>query len=264
MKRSKGGELRLPVHRQDEIGELARAFAGLVNELQRSNGDLEEFAYIASHDLKEPLRAISNHVQFLSEDHADAVGEDGRKRIERIRALCARADKLVSDLLHFSRLGRDDLARSEVDMELVVADVRNSLADTLAAQNAVVDIAAPLPPAIGDAARLTSVVHNLVINGIKYNDQTEKRIEVGFARRTADSDTGAYFVRDNGIGIADEFKASVFKIFKRLHGEKAYGPGTGAGLSFAKRIVERHGGRMWFDSTPGAGTTFYFNLAETG
>ncbi|MEQ8502255.1 MAG: PAS domain S-box protein [Sneathiellaceae bacterium] len=233
--------------------------------LRQSNQDLEDFAYIASHDLKEPLRAISNHVQFLKEDCGDAIDEGSQKRIERIRLLCQKADRLVADLLHFSRLGRAELAVETVDMEQLVAETGDNLADTLDERQAEIRLATPLPPVNGDRTRLGSLLHNLIVNGIKYNDSPAPSIEVGFEPEdrvpggTA-SGRGAYFVRDNGIGIAEEFKDAIFKIFKRLNSEKSYGAGTGAGLSFARKIVERHGGRLWFQSTPGQGTTFYFDL----
>ncbi|MFC3228481.1 PAS domain S-box protein [Marinibaculum pumilum] len=234
--------------------------------LRKSNQDLEEFAYIASHDLKEPLRAISNHVQFLAEDCGEAIDEDSRARIDRIRLLCRKAEQLISDLLHFSRLGRAELAVEKIDMEALVAEVRDGLSDLLAERDTEVRLILPLPPARADRTRIVSLLHNLMVNGIKYNDSERPLIEIGFAPGAVGlpggGKAGSYFVRDNGIGIAEEFRDAVFKIFKRLHNEKAYGPGTGAGLSFARKIVERHGGTLRFESVPGEGTTFYFDLPE--
>lgn len=246
--------------RQEMERQLRRQSAAL----ERSNRDLEDFAYIASHDLKEPLRAIHNHVQFLEEDHGEVLGEAGARRLDRMKLLCLRSDKLISDLLQFSRLSRAELEYDLVDLEEVVREVCDNLAEALEQSSACVEIVTPMPKLRGDRPRLVSLLHNLIVNGIKYNDSREKRIEVGFQRGVSDGEAvrDAYFVRDNGIGIEPKFKDSVFKIFKRLNSEKAYGVGTGAGLSFAKKIVERHGGVLWLESEPGCGTTFYFSLYE--
>ncbi|WP_051244804.1 ATP-binding protein [Thalassobaculum salexigens] len=247
-----------------EISERKRLEAEIsahAEALERSNTELEEFAYIASHDLKEPLRAISNHTQFLAEDHGHKLDEDGHRRIARLKELCARADRLISQLLHFSRLGRDALKFEQVDLRALAEEIRADLAETLAANNAEVRIAPDLPTVRGDRSRLTSLIYNLVVNGLKYNDHEAPLVEIGVRQDGAEpAGRVALFVRDNGIGIAPEFHDTVFKIFKRLNSEKAYGPGTGVGLSFARRIVERHGGHLSFESAPGVGTTFFFDL----
>lgn len=245
-----------------ERKEMAQRLEQQAERLQRSNQDLEDFAYIASHDLKEPLRAISNHVQFLSEDCGDQIDEDSRNRIVRIQTLCKKAEKLISELLHFSRLGRANIENDSVDIEGIVQEIRENLSDSLEERNAAIDMTSPLPPVQGDKSRLMSLFHNLIVNGIKYNDSPSKCIRIGFdpERRCEGGGRGAYFVQDNGIGVPEEFKDAIFKIFKRLHNEKAYGPGTGAGLSFARKIVERHGGRLWLEAAPGGGTTFFFDL----
>lgn len=250
-----------------EISERKRLEAEIrahAAALERSNTDLEEFAYIASHDLKEPLRAISNHAQFLQEDHGDKLDEDGLQRIARLKALCARADRLVTELLQFSRLGRDALKLEPVDLRVLAEEIRADLVDTLASCNGTVRVAPDLPTVHGDPTRLTSLIYNLVVNGLRYNDQDAPLIEIGVRPQAIEGgDRVTLFVRDNGIGIPPEFHDSVFKIFKRLHSEKAYGPGSGVGLSFARKIVERHGGRLTFQSTPETGTTFFFDLQGT-
>ncbi|WPZ33116.1 ATP-binding protein [Thalassobaculum sp. OXR-137] len=248
------------------IGERKRLEAAVrahADALERSNAELEEFAYIASHDLKEPLRAISNHTQFLAEDQGDKLDEDGHRRIARLKELCVRADRLITDLLHFSRLGRDELRIDAVDIGGVVEAVRAGLVDYLKERNGEIRTVGELPIVRGDRSRLTSLIYNLVVNGLKYNDQGARYVEIG-VREGRNRDRVIVFVRDNGIGIAPEFRDSVFKIFKRLHSEKAYGAGSGVGLSFARKIVERHGGRLTFDSTPGSGTIFFFDLQRTG
>ncbi|MCE2510022.1 MAG: PAS domain S-box protein [Alphaproteobacteria bacterium] len=243
--------------------EMEKKIDGYVGELERSNRDLDDFAYIASHDLKEPLRGISNHVRFLQEDYEDLLGEGGKKRADRIRQLCQKADKLTTDLLEWSRLGRTAYQFEEIDTKEIVQTIIESLSEFLQEKKATVQIVEPLPTVKGDRARLSSVFQNLIVNGVKYNDSADKRIEIGFLTGQPAPDGGqadVFYVRDNGIGIAAEFHDTVFTIFKRLNSEKTFGAGTGAGLSFVKKIVERHGGRIWIVSKPGEGTTFYFSL----
>lgn len=242
---------------------LERKLIDSSEALQRSNSDLEEFAYIASHDLKEPIRAISNHAQFLTEDHSDALGEDGIKRLDRIRDLCNKSERLITDLLHFSRIGRSNDMTQSIDPVEIIDIIKESLADYLTERNATVDVVTALPLLKGDPSRVKSVFQNLIVNGVKYNDRDEKRIEIGYEEPT-DVEPGKFYVKDNGIGIPDEFRNRVFSIFKRLHNDRAYGPGSGAGLSFVRKIVERHGGRITIDSQEGEGTKFSFNLTEAG
>ena len=233
--------------------------------LLKSNAELDDFAYIASHDLKEPLRAIHNHSRFLLEDYASKLEEDGQKRLHRLLEVTLRMEKLIDDLLSFSRLSRSEMAMNNVDMNLVVQDVIKNIESYLEEKNAKVIVPSPLPFAICDRVRVVSILQNLVINGIKYNDNDEKIIEIGFKESQPRNETverNVFYVKDNGIGIAKEFKDDVFRIFKRLNSPKAYGEGTGAGLTFTKKNIERHGGVIWFESIPGEGTVFYFTLVE--
>lgn len=231
-------------------------------ELERSNQELDQFAYIASHDLKEPLRAIYNHASFLLEDYQGKLDDQGEQRLNRLIKLSKRMEKLIADLLYFSRLGRGDQTMNVLDLNDIVADVEAHLKDTLMSRNARIDVPAALPSIHGHPAHITALFQNLISNGTKYNDADHKVIEIG----TAPPDEGqaspleTLYVRDNGIGIDDVFKEEVFRLFKRLNAEKAYGEGTGAGLTFVKKIVENHGGRIWLESTPDTGTTFFFTL----
>lgn len=229
--------------------------------LRRSNDDLEEFAYIASHDLKEPLRAISNHAQFLGEDHGDDLGPDGLKRLDRIKALCADSERLISDLFQYSRIGRADEKRQTIDVTQTVNDIRESMADYLEERRAVVEIETEMPDVIGDPSRIKSVFQNLIVNGVKYNDREEKRIAVGYIH-TVGKASGKFYVRDNGIGIPEEHQKRIFSIFKRLFNKSAYGEGSGVGLSFVRKIVEQHGGSIKVVSVLGEGSTFVFDLPE--
>ncbi|WP_168204228.1 sensor histidine kinase [Aliikangiella coralliicola] len=230
--------------------------------LKRSNEELDNFAHIASHDLKEPLRAIHNHSQFLLEDYENELDEAGVKKLNRLIYLTNRMEKLISDLLYYSRLGREKLAVTETDLNLVISDIKNTMKDQLVSKNVRVKVAEPLPIITCDQVRITELFRNLISNAIKYNDNDEKVIEIGFEEMPENSNVSAtrFYVKDNGIGISEEFHIDIFRIFRRLHGPKKYGEGTGSGLTFVKKIVEQHGGKIWCESIPGQGTTFYFTI----
>ena len=236
--------------------ELAAEREFLISSLSRSNAELENFAHIASHDLKEPLRAISNHSSFLLEDYEDRLGADGVKRLHRLQALTARMEKLISDLLYFSRLGQNDLSIRETDFNEVIADIRDTLEDTLEDRNARIEVPQSLPVVVCDSVRVTELFRNLITNAIKYNDSEPKRVEIG----VREGDPQVFYVRDNGIGIDEKFREDAFRLFKRLHSQKLYGEGTGAGLTFVKKIVEQHGGKIWIEPAEGGGTVFCFTL----
>ncbi len=250
-----GLELRV----EDRTRELARRN----EELHQSNKELDDFAYIASHDLKEPLRGIHNFSNFLLEDYSDKLDDDGRSKLETLMRLTRRMETLIDSLLQFSRLGRVDLAMDRVDLNQVVAEALDSLAITLQEEKVEVRVPHPLPKVRADRARVGEIFANLVVNAVKYNDKSQKWIEIG-TRNGSPSDGNApvFYVRDNGIGIPEKHFDAVFRIFKRLHGREKFGGGTGAGLTIVKKIVERHHGRIWLESSPGEGTTFYFTLQE--
>lgn len=243
-----------------ERKEAEAAIHAYVEKLTRSNQELDDFAYIASHDLKEPIRGITNNALFLLEDFAAQLGQGGQKRLNRMVYLCKRMERLVDDLLYFSRLGRQDLAIQSVDLNAVINDIELMLENTLQEHNARIVLEQPLPDIVCDVPRVTELFRNLIVNAIKYNKNPEKTIEIGVR---ADSSAGhpVFYVRDNGIGIEPRFHGDIFRIFKRLNVEDDSVKGTGVGLTFVKKIVERHGGRIWLESDLGAGTTFYFTLS---
>jgi PAS domain S-box-containing protein len=230
----------------------------LIADLQASNSELDEFAYITSHDLKEPLRGLANNARFLVEDHGEAVPEDARKRLARMQALCERMEKLIDSLLYFSRLGRQELAVVDADLNAVVAEVAELLGPYFEEHGAELRVVTPLPVVRCDQQRVAEVFRNLIVNAVKYNRSERKLIEIGAVRRGA----GAHelYVKDNGVGIAKEFHDEVFKIFRRLNPEDREGEGTGSGLTFVQKIVERHAGRIWIESEAGSGSTFHFTL----
>ncbi|HVZ68896.1 MAG TPA: PAS domain S-box protein [Rhizomicrobium sp.] len=242
--------------------------ARYTSELERSNKELDDFAYIASHDLKEPLRGIHNHSRFLLEDNEDTLDEESTGRLNRLIFLSQRMEKLVNDLLYFSRLGRQELAVQPTDVGAVIADVAFTLDMFLEERNARISLADNLPTVVCDKPRVTELFRNLITNAVKYNDKPEPEVEVGFLETKKKPNGVAmkrvFFVKDNGVGISPEFHHEIFRIFRRLHAGKGPEEGTGVGLTFVKKIVERHGGEIWLESELGKGTTFYFTLEDFG
>jgi two-component system, LuxR family, sensor kinase FixL len=230
-----------------------------VAALKRSNQELDDFAYIASHDLKEPLRGLCNNALFLKEDFADKIGGEAIKRINRMTYLCERMERLINDLLYFSRLGRQTLAVQRTELNNVIADIESMIESTLHEANARIYIPEKLPVITCDLPRITEVFRNLITNAVKYNDRPEKVVEIGCMTENGER---VFYVRDNGIGIESQFYDDVFRIFKRLNDEDDSVKGTGVGLTFVKKIIERHNGHIWIESEPGKGTTFYFTVNE--
>ncbi len=253
-------------------------------ELERSNDELDAFAYIASHDLKEPLRGIHNYSNFLLEDYASLLQEDGVSKLESLVRLTQRMEDLINSLLHFSRLGRQELIKSRFDLKALVVDIEELFKMGQAYPRAQLRVNGELPLIYGDRNLIEEVFTNLISNGFKYNDQPEPWVEIGciscingehgdglpeskilnqshdISEHPKQAKQTILYVRDNGIGIREKHLDSIFRIFKRLHAGNRYGGGTGAGLTIVKKIIERHGGKIWAESVYGAGTTFYINL----
>ncbi len=227
-------------------------------ELEQSNTELDAFAYIASHDLKEPLRGIHNYSNFLIEDYGNILNEDGVSKLQTLVRLSQRMEDLINSLLHFSRLGRVELAIYPTNLNQVLQQVLDLLRARIEETGVHIEIPRPLPIIECDRIQVTEVFTNLISNAIKYSDRADKWVEVGYLDNQQQATV--FYVRDNGIGIKEQYLDNIFRIFKRLHGHNHYGGGTGAGLTIVKKIVERHGGKIWVESTFGSGSTFYFTL----
>lgn len=245
----------LVVQRSDELAKLNTMLAA-------SNQELDSFAYIVSHDLKEPLRGINNYVNILKADYADSLNEEGLSRLDTLLRLSHRLDTLIESLLHYSRVGRVDLAFAETDLNEVLDTTLELLHARIEEQQIEIRVPRPLPTIWCDRARIGEIFTNLITNAMKYNDKPAKWIEIGYQQPENPQQALVFYVRDNGIGIRDKYFDSIFHIFKRLHGRDKFGGGTGAGLTIVKRIVERHKGNIWVESKFGEGTTFYFTLQE--
>lgn len=252
----------------------ADELAAMNHELRRSNEELDSFAYIASHDLKEPLRGIHNYANFLMEDYEAVLDTDGIAKLQTLVRLTQRMENLINSLLYFSQLGRAELTQQTVNLNVLVQQVIATLTITRPQNEVEFRIPQPLPSIQGDRAQINELFTNLISNAVKYNNKAEKWVEIGYGKESSyqqlenrEKDVSpaifTFYVRDNGIGIPPEHLEKIFQIFRRLHGRDEFGGGTGVGLTIARKIVERHGGRIWVESTPMQGSTFYFTLAAT-
>lgn len=232
-------------------------------DLENSNRELDDFAYIVSHDLKEPLRGLQSFSRFLLEDYEDKLDEEGKRKLHTISGLTLRLETLLDTLLHYSRLGRTDLSFRATDLDAAVRNIIDIFSINLKEKNATVEILQKLPTVVCDHARITEVFRNLISNAIKYTDHGENKIEIGYItdhqRKPGET---VFYVRDHGIGIPQKHLETIFKIFKRLHPKEAYNGGTGSGLAIVKRVITQHGGEVWAESTEGQGTTFFFTLPQ--
>jgi signal transduction histidine kinase len=228
-------------------------------ELARSNAELQQFAYAASHDLQEPLRMIASYVGLLAKRYRGRLDQDADEFIEFAVDGAKRMQELIEDLLAYSRVGTRTKAFKPTDCNRVVDEVVQNLRVLITEQAAVVTHD-ELPVVTADHTQLAQLIQNLVGNAIKFRAEEPPCVHVGAERR---DDQWLFSVEDNGIGIDPKYNDRVFAIFQRLHTRKEY-PGTGIGLAICRRIVGRHGGRIWYESKPGNGTIFHFTLSEQG
>lgn len=224
-------------------------------ELERSNADLQQFAYVSSHDLKEPLRMVSSYLKLIERRYAERLDDDGREFIGFAVDGAARMENLINDLLAYSRVGTRGQPFATTDIEDVLAQALNNLQIAIEESGARVTHD-PLPSLPADATQLIALFQNLIGNGVKFHTEGQPLVHI---RAERDGEEWRFSVRDNGIGIEPEYHERIFVIFQRLHGRNDY-PGTGIGLAVCKRIVERHNGRIWVESRVGGGSTFFFTL----
>jgi len=216
--------------------------------------EFEEFVSMTAHNLREPLRDVASFSQLLAETYAGRLDPEAGVFLERIREGAARMQSLLADMVDYWAAGAGDRQPSPTDMEAVLSLALLSTDKQIAERSATVTHD-PLPAVTGDFEILTKVLHHLIGNAIEYCGAHSPRVHI--SSRRVDSDW-EFSVADNGPGIDPAFQGRVFEVFKRLHGKDH--PGNGLGLAFCKKAIERHGGRMWLESTPGAGSTFYFAL----
>lgn len=225
--------------------------------LEASNAELEQFAYVASHDLREPLRMISSFVGLLARQFGPQLPPEAREYVEFAREGAMRMDRLILDLLEYSRVGTTGRPLAAIALSQVVANVRHNLSVDLNEAHARLSVPAALPVVWGDEDELGRLLTNLIGNALKYR-HPDRAPEIELIIQSQDEQITC-LVRDNGIGIAPQYFDRIFRIFQRLHNRDRY-DGTGIGLAICKKIVERHGGRIWLSSSPDHGTTFFFTL----
>lgn len=224
-------------------------------DLERSNQELEQFAYVASHDLQEPLRMVSSYMQLLESRYKDKLDDDAKEFIDFAVDGAARMQRLIQDLLAFSRVGTRGRAPEAVDSGMALTEALQNLSVRIQENHAVIEHG-KLPTVFVDRNQLTQVLQNLVGNALKFRAERQPTIKIGAERR---GDFYEFRVEDNGIGFDPKHAERIFVIFQRLNSREMY-EGTGIGLAICKKIIERHGGRIWVESEPGQGTTFYFTL----
>ena len=247
---------------QNEIDERVLAQQKLtdtIEKLARSNAELEQFAFIASHDLQEPLRSISGYVDLLQRHHADQLDAEASEHMARVLAATNRMRDLIHGLLAYSRVDKRGQPPGPTDcgpiLELALANLREAMEESGATVTH-----DPMPTVLADGSQLLQVFQNLIGNAIKFRSDRPAEIHVGATRSEGKSEW-LFSVRDNGIGIDPKFSERIFVVFRRLHTSREYA-GTGIGLSICRKIVERHGGRIWVESELGQGSTFFFTVAD--
>jgi PAS domain S-box-containing protein len=228
-------------------------------ELRRANSDLEQFAYSASHDLQEPLRQVAIYSQLLAREYGSTLEGNASSYLDYCVEGAHRMERLITDLLTYSQATRTSRSKAElVDMNDVLVTARKNIAIAVEESGAVIE-AEPLPQIYGDRVPFTHVLQNLISNALKYRGTAPPEVRVW---AVAEAGFWRFGVRDNGIGIAQQYQEQIFGIFKRLHDRNEY-PGTGIGLAICQRVVEQHGGKIWVESEPGKGATFYFTLPDS-
>lgn len=227
-------------------------------ELEVANKDLESFSYSVSHDLKSPLRVVSGFTGILLERLAGALNDDSKKLLTMISEHVQKMDQLITDILAFSQSARKAMQKSKIDMQRLMKDVFEEMRGTVPERKIEFHLA-NIPSALGDNPLIRQVVVNLLSNAVKYSKEKKVAIiEIGFKE---EADQNIYYVKDNGDGFDMKYADKLFVTFQRLHDASKF-EGTGVGLAIVKRILERHGGKVWAESKAGEGATFYFTLPK--
>nr|MBU1327572.1 HAMP domain-containing protein [Candidatus Omnitrophota bacterium] len=278
-------DYRLNIKTGDEIEELAEGFNSMAGELKglytnlenkvtertaqlaeandalgKTNKELDDFTYIVSHDLKEPLRGVKAFAKLLIEDYSGKLDNEGKEYLKTISDSSTRMTRLIEDLLNLSRIGRIKNIEPNIDLNELLSDVKKNLVYALEERKVDLSVKPDFPKVTCDRIRISEVFSNLVSNAIKYTKKDIRPIiEIGWSDK---KDLYEFYVKDNGIGIEKQYYDKIFQIFQRLHAKGEY-EGTGAGLTIVKKIVENHGGKIWVESEVGKGSTFYFTLLKT-
>ena len=245
-----------------DITELKRREEKLestMNDLKRSNKELQQFAYVSSHDLQEPIRMVTLYSQLLEKRYKDRLDDDANDFIEFIVDGAYRMKHLIDDLLVYSRVTSQIKEFEYINLETVLSTVISNLYVTIQENNAKI-IHDPLPTVSADPTQIGQVFQNLITNAIKFQGKNTPEIQISVQKQRYYKEW-IFAVKDNGIGIERRHQERIFEVFKRLHTREEY-PGTGIGLSIVKKIIKHHGGQIWVESEPGRGSTFYFTIPK--
>jgi light-regulated signal transduction histidine kinase (bacteriophytochrome) len=242
------------------IVERAWLLAQMNAELERSNLELDGFAYAASHDMKEPLRGIHNFVEFIKIEEAERLSNTGQNRLNTILQLTVRMTNLLESLLQYSRIGKNKLELSKHSLLEIITSVVQVVKNAHSAHDLDIQIETPFPTLVCDGVWVAAIFQNLITNAIKYNIQATKKVTIGCIVTT---NQPLFYVRDNGIGIDTKDHQGIFELFYRLHDRSEFEEGSGAGLAIVKRAIDRHGGQIWLKSTLDLGSTFFFTLSPS-
>jgi light-regulated signal transduction histidine kinase (bacteriophytochrome) len=234
-----------------------RILARQARDLERTRRELEQFAYVVSHDLQEPLRMVSSYLQLLERRYKDKLDSDAEDFINFAVDGAQRMHKLIADLLSYSRINTRGNEFEPTDFNQVLDQALAAMSES-ARRSAAVITRDALPTLIADGVQVEQLFHHLVDNALKFQNGKRPRVHIGAEHRASE---WVFFVRDNGIGIDPELADRIFLVFQRLHGRGEYA-GTGMGLAICQRIVDRRGGRIWVESEPGKGSTFYFTMPQ--
>ena len=258
----KNYSLRAKQESSDEVGFLIESFNSMLEQIElrdadlvRSNRELEQFAYVASHDLQEPLRMITSYLQLLQRRYVGKMDEDADEFIGYAVNGAKRMQVLIQDLLSFSRVGTRKMELQEVDVRKMLGVILSTIRPVIKEADAKIEVC-DLPTIYSEPSLLSQLFQNLLTNAIKYRGEKIPEVFIGVEQGNQE---WVFSVRDNGIGIDQEFAEKIFVIFQRLHTKEEY-PGTGIGLAICKKIVERLQGKIWFESVKGEGTTFFVSL----
>jgi PAS domain S-box-containing protein len=260
--RAPDGEIAGSVGVMADITERRRAEDELkrtMAELEHSNEELEWFAYVASHDLQEPLRAVTSYVELLAENYKGKLDADADDFIAFAVDGAAHMRLLIEDLLAYSRVRSRSEPFEPTDCAAVLGQALSNLQASIEENGAVVTHDS-LPTVVADESQLVQLFQNLISNAVKFRAEEPPRVHIAASQG---GNEWVFSIRDNGIGIPSEYADRIFVAFQRLHSQRAY-PGTGIGMAICKKIVERHGGRIWMESDPGKGSTFYFTIPGDG
>jgi light-regulated signal transduction histidine kinase (bacteriophytochrome) len=243
----------------NQVLDLNKKLERNIEELEAANKELEAFTYSVSHDLRSPLRAIHGYTKILTEDYEDKIDADGKEIMNNVMRNAKKMGQLIDDLLTFSRTGKKELQRKDIDMTELAKNTVKELKTIISPFNAQVNIL-QLPPVNADYNLMSLVLGNLISNAIKYSATKEKPVvTIGASTR---KEGVVYYVEDNGVGFSMQYYDKLFGVFQRLHSAEEF-EGTGVGLALVKRIISRHGGKIWAEAKEGQGATFYFTLYQS-